>query len=89
MRASACRSCCQRIVWTITEHGKKMPADFDPHPDGAFVLVPRVDEPEPLARWVPWIERGSLPGELHRSHFETCPNASQHRKKTAASSGRK
>lgn len=80
MREAACRSCCRRIVWCVTEHAKKMPVDFDRNPFGSFVLVERADEPEPLARWVPWIEREAQKAELHSSHFETCPNASLHRK---------
>ena len=33
-----CKSCSALIVWTRTEHGKKMPCDMSPSADGQFYL---------------------------------------------------
>lgn len=38
VKASACRSCGARVVWTVTENGKRMPVDEAPSADGRFVL---------------------------------------------------
>jgi hypothetical protein len=76
---SRCRSCQAEIVWAVTENGKRVPLDAVPaeRPSGLFKLVPRVSDPTPLAV--------SVSGErVYLSHFATCPNAEQHRRKAAA-----
>ncbi len=83
MRVVACRSCGAGMVWAVTSHGKAMPVDHKPAPQGEFRLRTLPDEPAPLAEWVPWSQR--MPGdELYKSHFATCPNANEHRKRPAA-----
>jgi hypothetical protein len=72
------------IVWCITDHDKKMPVDAAPSSLGKFALIPIPDEPELRARFISSEDQRNAdpyPGHLHRSHFETCPNADQHRKK--------
>lgn len=78
MQISNCRSCGAAVLWAQTENGKVMPVDPAPHPDGNLVLTSigggfqvRVDK--------------AAPGEKHRSHFVTCPNAEQHRRRTTTS----
>lgn len=80
MNVVACRSCGAGMIWTETTNGRKMPVDAHPSPSGSFVLTPVVDEPSPLATFLPAGERyeGHV---LYTSHFATCPNAVQHRKK--------
>ena len=30
---NACRSCGAPVTWTVTDAGKRMPVDPEPHPD--------------------------------------------------------
>ena len=74
MQTANCRSCGAKIVWAITENGKRAPFDAEPiDMRGTFALVPFAD-PERL-------EAQSASGDRrYRSHFATCPNAAEHRK---------
>lgn len=74
MTTATCRSCGAPIVWVITEAGKRMPIDREPHPDGN--VIPSVDlDGKVRARVV----TAPFDGNAWRSHFVTCPNANQHR----------
>ena len=66
---SRCSSCGASIRWARTEKGKAIPVDPEPVTDGNLI----VDEAG-VARVV-----GAGKG-THRSHFASCPEASQHRK---------
>lgn len=63
---SKCRSCGAKIMWVKTAKGKNMPINYDPDLAHEFVG-----------------EKGTKP-EFDRdrmtSHFETCPNADDHRR---------
>lgn len=87
-----CGSCGAPIEWVLTEKGKRMPVDFQRVPTGNIVLSHRhVGEPAVAVYQTPeQIEtlrkqkaaRGETgPLTLFISHFATCPNAGQHRKK--------
>lgn len=78
MEVTACRSCEARIIWTITAKGRKMPVDAEPREDGGFVLRGQGDDHPPLA-----LAKGEARGREPRyvSHFATCPNAAEHRKR--------
>lgn len=65
MRTTECRSCGAAIVWTETEKGARMPVDADSIKRG---VVLNADKTKSAVRWVA------------TSHFETCPNAGQHRR---------
>ncbi len=92
-KLSTCRSCQQSIIWVRTEHGKKMPLDYDPvdlpvtSDDGKaralFVLREQDSRDGPLAI-AAWGLHGLEPH--YRSHFATCPYAGQHRKPSAQKS---
>jgi hypothetical protein len=72
METSTCRSCGAPIIWVLTEAGKRMPLDAKPEKRWTI---------DPLAlRLNPDAPRARL-GDTHVSHFATCPNAAQHRKK--------
>ena len=64
---SKCRSCGAKIMWVETKKGKNMPIDYN----------------EDLEhRWAD-ICPGTKPmfdAESMTSHFDTCPNASDHRR---------
>ena len=65
-------------MWALTEAGKRMPLDPDPVDGGNIVLTREAESNgTPLAAYVP-----ADPGVMrHVSHFATCPNADQHRKR--------
>jgi hypothetical protein len=63
-----CRSCGAAILWVKTRNGKSMPLDAEPCPDGT--LVPADDG-----------RATSYTGPRYKSHFATCPNAMQLRKR--------
>lgn len=60
-----CRSCNAEINWTKTKNGKNMPIDYNPELQQLFDMPGDV-EFEPKLGMV--------------SHFDTCPNANQHRR---------
>jgi hypothetical protein len=85
---SVCRSCGAPIEWAVTENRRRMPVDAEPVVDGNILLEHRgyVGDP-PIARIVDADERADLqrlspePLVLFVSHFATCPNAAQHRRR--------
>jgi hypothetical protein len=78
MNVTRCRSCGQKVIWAVTERGKHMPVDAEPHPAGNITLIPRPDGGA-TAHVLQKFE--SAGGELYRSHFVICPNASDWRRK--------
>lgn len=84
---STCRSCKAPVVWVQTEAtekkaGRNMPLDADPEntaralvvPDGNIVFIGKTTgDGTPIVRYVK--------GGKHRSHFATCPNAKEHRRR--------
>lgn len=75
-QVSACRSCGARIIWAETLTEKRMPVDAEPTPDGNVSLEPR-EGFAPLAT----VNAPLFAAGLRKSHFATCPNAGQHRKR--------
>lgn len=71
-----CRSCKAKIIWTVTENGKRMPVDPMPCPDGNLALVM-------LSGGVleSRVVKGDDRQDLYLSHFTTCPNANRHRRR--------
>lgn len=77
--ADRCRTCDAPIIWATSESTlKAMPVDAEPSPAGSVQLIPREGR-TPLARVIP--ARDRFAKTLHTSHFATCPQASQHRKR--------
>lgn len=73
-----CRSCNAPILWVETIQGKRMPLDAEPHEDGNVALMPA----GAMVLTKELVEQGKKIGsKRYRSHFATCPNAGQHRKK--------
>lgn len=77
---SKCKSCGAEIKWILTHSGKKMPVDKRPvpyrtDPSGSLLLVTMNGV----------VERGTLDLDSGQagyvSHFATCPNANEHRKR--------
>jgi hypothetical protein len=71
--ASKCRSCGAPLLWAQTTAGKNMPLDAAPTANGNIELR------HGLARYVTPDANATTP--RYTSHFATCPNAGQHRKK--------
>lgn len=69
-----CKSCGAKIVWGKTVNGKSIPIDMYSLPESDKVLL--IDR---------WNTGNNIPlifnPQKHISHFATCPNSNQHRKK--------
>lgn len=66
-KPSTCRSCGASIMWVKTRKGKNMPIDHDPELEHRFVDVQKGSAPE-------------YDPDCMTSHFDTCPNAADHRR---------
>ena len=78
----ACSSCGGKIFWAITRTGKSMPVDAEPSESGPLVLNLRGGEFGKLhveKFYAP--KHGSADRRRYTSHFSTCPNADEHRRK--------
>jgi hypothetical protein len=76
-----CRSCEADIIWARTVTGRRMPVDADPDVGGTVQLeviqgFVRATVHTPTAETV---RQG-----LHHSHFSTCPDADEWRKRRGA-----
>jgi len=85
MNKQHCRSCGAKILWAVTEKGKRMPLDAEPSEAGNIFLQHRPNQ-NPLAVYTTEEQRKATKGTLmeHRlftSHFATCPQAKKWRKK--------
>lgn len=79
--SSSCGSCGAAVVWCETSKGKRMPVDAEPY-DGGNVEIVEVRGAAPLAVVHGDTGMATLDGSpRYRSHFATCPNADQHRRK--------
>lgn len=75
----SCSSCGASIIWAITSSGGRMPVDAEPVKDGNIVLrQPGLDE---VFAHVRRENSPQLATPYYVSHFVTCPNANQHRKR--------
>lgn len=83
MSNDRCRSCRAPVRWCVTEHGKSMPVDFAPTRTGNLIL--RDEGTRTVAVVVhPLLETREERARPHfLSHFVTCPNAAQHRRKAS------
>ena len=72
---SNCSSCQAPVRWAQTEHGKRMPVDVRPVPNGNIRLI---DGPTPTAVYLKAGEEYT--GLRYVSHFATCRFARSHRK---------
>jgi hypothetical protein len=76
---SRCRSCGAEIRWARMSSGRAMPLDLEPSPAGTVALVDD-EHAETLSRDAAELER-EAGRELYVSHFATCPNSAQHRRR--------
>jgi hypothetical protein len=74
-----CKSCYARIIWARTEKGVATPVDEKPTANGHLVLEIEDPRDAPIARRVG--RKTGVP--RYTTHFATCPNANDHRRKKA------
>lgn len=70
-----CRSCKVAVVFALMPSGKWMPLDAQTSLTGEWRLFGDL----PRAVYVEPERREELAGQLHLSHFATCPFADEHR----------
>lgn len=78
-----CRSCRASIYWCTTDRDKPMPVDAWPDPDrGNVSIYPEKGQMRAVVVHRSQAEAMRARGlQLHTSHFSSCPNANQWRKK--------
>ena len=86
-RARACRSCGAQVVFAVTEKRKGgrdvpgvMPVDVEPAPGGNVRLTTQSSGRVIRAYVIPKAQTVGR-ASLHTSHFATCSEAGQHRKR--------
>ncbi len=67
-RLAKCKSCGASIIWVKSATHRDMPLDAEPKQG---LIIRKRDGMHPVA----------VMTDVYRSHFATCPNADQHRKK--------
>lgn len=73
-----CRSCPAQIIWAVTERDKPMPVDAEPSLEGTVLLEQTGSRL--VARVLP-AHRAFGRRDLRKSHFVTCPQADQWRRR--------
>jgi hypothetical protein len=73
--SAVCGSCGAAIVWAKTSNDKPMPLDAEPSSDG------NIQYAYGRAIYLGTEEREASNEPLYVSHFATCPQASQHRRR--------
>lgn len=81
---STCRSCGAKIIWAKMPSGKLCPFDPEPSRVGTHTITDGVASP--CAKALIMVSMADPAKEftsplVYLSHFATCPNAGQHRKK--------
>lgn len=78
---NTCRSCKANIIWVRTVRGKNHPLDAYPSPDGEWVISTKVTpsgaKQEVMLKATPM----DADAPHYTSHFATCKDADQHRRK--------
>ena len=74
-----CNSCHAEAWWAVTTNGKPMLVDQHPVEGGNLVISARTAK----GVEVRVLRKGEDPGEepTYRSHFASCPNAREHRRR--------
>ncbi len=77
--SDTCRSYSAPITWVVTTHGKAMPLNREPDPDGRIVLdMPSDPREAPTARVLKRDVQAPMP--RFTSHFASCKFADLHRR---------
>jgi len=81
MRTTSCSACGAPIRWATTTKGRRMPIDPEPHPEGNIRLQELDDGIAPIAHVLDALDASMTSEPLYRSHFATCPEADEFRRK--------
>ena len=81
MTVKHCSTCGAPMVWVTTPKGKKMPLDAEPVASGPWVIEGDPEGPDPRVRF---IGDAAYTGDRYTSHFQTCPQAAQHSRRSPA-----
>lgn len=81
-RVEPCGSCQAPVIWCETRLDKAMPVDAEPAKGANLLLVPRVSRTPLVSVQPQHLAFGRT--DLRMSHFVTCVNAAQHRKRRTA-----
>lgn len=78
-----CTSCQADIVWCVTDAGKRIPVDALPAPGGNLRLIDegQVTRAVVAGAGIDLFDPTDT-GVRHVSHFATCPNAAEHRRRS-------
>ena len=77
---SICRSCFAEIVWVELPSGRRMPVDAEAHQAGGVVFDGCANADGNQRAHVLKADEERTGGDRYRSHFQTCPQAAQHRR---------
>lgn len=81
---SRCKSCGASIVWALTALGKSIPLDPAPVAAGNLVIAGGVlGTPQASVRYLTKGETPPADQARFVSHFSTCPNAAEHRRRAS------
>lgn len=84
MTITACRSCNARIVWARTAfNGTPIPIDVSPVDEGNILLEEK-DSGRLVALVLPPGDERIISETTYTSHFATCPDSDQWRRRTHA-----
>ena len=79
---AACGSCEAPIIWAISTAGARSPFDAEPVPEGTFWLTLNAGTNVVRANYVGADDLVEQPDRnRYRTHFATCPNADDHRRR--------
>jgi hypothetical protein len=78
VNVTRCRTCAARIIFAVTERGKRMPVDAEPHSDGTITLIPAADGGATAHVLQKFESAGGVP--RYRSHFATCDKPAEWRR---------
>lgn len=78
---ATCRSCNARIAWLKTPAGRSMPVDVEPSLSGNIIIENAVAIVSPARA----IEARAAGRDTYVSHYATCPQANEHRRKQVKS----
>ena len=77
-----CRACGAAIFFVVTDKQENMPVDLDPTTDGNLSITEGIPKPTAVVLTLgqaSGMRAAGLP--TYRSHFSTCPNADEFRRK--------
>ncbi|GAC1521682.1 MAG: hypothetical protein NVS3B1_06210 [Marmoricola sp.] len=73
-----CKSCGAPLLWAITEKGRQMPLDPEPHPDGNLLVraesIPSVTGAYEITQHYVYPLNGNKTADRYVSHLKVCPN---------------